>query len=93
MKRMLWWLIAGSRGGKTRARIIKTLRDRPLNANQLSEKLGYDYKTVRHHIDVLLDNKIITMEGDRYGAVYFLSEEMENNYNLFLEILSNTEGD
>lgn len=86
MKRILWWLIAGTKGGQTRARIIDALFKRPSNANQLSETLEYDYKTIRHHLDVLLDNKIITAEGDRYGAMYFLTEEMEENYNLFIEI-------
>jgi DNA-binding transcriptional ArsR family regulator len=86
MKRILWWLIAGTKGGQTRAKIIAALSERPSNANQLSEELGFDYKTIRHHLDVLLDNKIITAEGERYGAVYFLTEEMEDNYSLFLEI-------
>ncbi|HIE30965.1 MAG TPA: ArsR family transcriptional regulator, partial [Methanosarcinales archaeon] len=35
MKRMLWWLIAGTKGGVNRARIIKILHERPYNANQL----------------------------------------------------------
>jgi len=87
MKRILWWLIAGTKGGKTRAELIEELSKNPANANQLTERLGYDYKTVRHHLDVLRDNKIITAEGDKYGAVYFLTDEMEQNYNLFLETL------
>jgi DNA-binding transcriptional ArsR family regulator len=89
MKRILWWLIAGTKGGKTRARIIAELSKSPANANQLTEKLGYDYKTIRHHLDVLQDNKIITQEGDRYGAVYFLTDEMEKNLDLFTEIWNN----
>jgi hypothetical protein len=33
MERLLWWLIAGKRGGISRARIIKKLADRPYNTN------------------------------------------------------------
>ncbi len=86
MKRILWWLIAGSKGGKTRGRIIEFIKIKPSNANQLTEELGYDYKTIRHHLNVLLDNKIITPRGDKYGVVYFLSDDMEKEYNAFLEI-------
>jgi DNA-binding transcriptional ArsR family regulator len=87
MKTILWWLIAGSKGGINRARIIKELHDRPYNANQLTEKLDLDYKTVRHHLKVLLENRIIeSNSGDKYGTMYFLSKDLESNYGLFIEI-------
>ncbi|MFQ6050282.1 MAG: winged helix-turn-helix domain-containing protein [Candidatus Hydrothermarchaeota archaeon] len=86
MKRLLWWLVAGTKGGINRAKIINALRERPYNANQLAELLDLDYKTVRHHIDVLLENKIITTSGEKYGAMYFLSKKMEENFELFDEI-------
>lgn len=92
MKRILWWLIAGTKGGVTRARIIEALSRKPYNANQLSEELGLDYKTIRHHVAVLLDNNIITSAGGGYGAMYFLTEEMERNYSLFLEIRDKMKG-
>ncbi len=70
-----------------RARIIRALKERPSNANQLTELLGLDYKTVRHHLKVLRDNKIITAAGDRYGTVYFLSSYMEEDYEVFKDHL------
>lgn len=93
MKTMLWWLIAGSKGGLNRARIIKVLHERPYNANQLTEKLGLDYKTVRHHLKILMDNQIIESNpGERYGAMYFLSKSMEDSYGLFMDIWSKMGG-
>ena len=87
IKRLLWFLIAGSRGGINRGRIIALLRQRPYNAHQIAEKLGLDYKTVKHHLKVLEDNNIIAPAGrKRYGAVYFLSPMMEENYEAFEEI-------
>ena len=86
MKKILWWLIAGTKGGVNRARIIHLLNQRPYNAHQLAEKLGLDYKTVRHHIKVLEDNNIITASGEKYGTMYFLSSSMEENYELFQQI-------
>ena len=86
LKYLLGWLIAGTRGGPTRAKIIESLREAPQNANQLAIALKMDYKTMRHHLDVLEKNKLITSIGDRYGATYFLSQAMEDNYIVFEEI-------
>lgn len=86
MKKVLWWLIAGMKGGLNRAKIIKKLNDRPYNANQLSEELQLDYKTIRHHIKVLEENDVIKSTGGKYGKMYFLSTRMENNYDIFNEI-------
>ncbi|MCD4845730.1 MAG: winged helix-turn-helix domain-containing protein [Methanosarcinales archaeon] len=86
MKRMLWWLIAGTKGGVNRARIINILNERPYNANQLSEVVDLDYKTVRHHLKVLSENNIIVSTGNGYGTMYFLSSTMEKDYALFEEI-------
>jgi DNA-binding transcriptional ArsR family regulator len=87
LKYLLGWLIAGTRGGPTRAKIILALRESPQNANQLATLLKMDYKTMRHHLEVLEKNKIITSVGDRYGATYFLSQVMEDNYSEFDEIM------
>jgi len=86
VKRLLWWLVAGSVGGLNRARIILILKERPCNANQLTELLGLDYKTVRHHIDVLTKNNLLTSTGDKYSKMYFLSPVLEDNYESFEEI-------
>ncbi|MGD6805524.1 MAG: ArsR/SmtB family transcription factor [Candidatus Bathyarchaeia archaeon] len=87
LKYLLGWLIAGTRGGPTRARIIEALKESPQNANQLATLLKMDYKTMRHHLDVLEKNKMLTSVGDRYGATYFLSQTLEDNYAVFEEIV------
>jgi len=87
LKYLLGWLIAGTRGGLTRAKIIKALKETPQNANQLANLLRMDYRTIRHHLEVLEKNKMITSVGEGYGTTYFLSPAMEENYSLFEEIL------
>jgi len=86
MKRLLWYLIAGSRGGVNRARIIHALNERPYNANQLAKYLELDYKTVIHHLKVLEKNYVVSTQGDGYGKVIFLEEELIRSYDEFLSI-------
>jgi len=87
-KRVLWYLIGSTKGGANRAKILKALSERPANPNQLSTVLKLDYKTVLHHLKVLSENGlVITDDKDRYGAAYFLSPLMENNYPSFRAIL------
>ena len=86
MDKLLWYVIAGTRGGINRARIIQLLKDRPYNANQIAEELNLDYKTVRHHLRVLEENQLITTEGNGYGKVNFLSSILERNFDSFLQI-------
>ena len=85
MKQLLWYLIAGTRGGQTRGQIISALLQRPMNANRLAEALSLDYKTIQHHLRVLLQNGVLTVVNKgNYGAVYFVSELMDKK--LFGEI-------
>ena len=87
MKNILWYLIAGTKGGETRGKIIDLLKRNPSNANRIAEMLNLDYKTIRHHLEVLEKNNVITpINKGNYGAVYFLSEDMKLNYKLFWEI-------
>lgn len=86
MKKILWELLAGTKGGINRARIIDELRNRPYNANQLAERLSLNYKTIRYHVEVLEENGIIYTTGKGYGALYFLSDKMEKNFHTFMQI-------
>ena len=82
-------MIAGTRGGVNRVRILETLKGRPYNAHQLSEALGLDYRTIRHHLDLLQKNGLITRPaGNAYASPYFLSSYLEANYAVFEEIRS-----
>ena len=87
-KRILWYLIASSRGGVNRAKIIDLVNSRPANANQIASELKLDYKTVLHHLKVLSENGLIVTDNkETYGAIYFLTPLMEKNYASFKEIL------
>ncbi len=87
MDKRLWYLIAATRGGINRARILRTLHDRPCNANDLAGQLGLDYKTVRHHLQVLRENDcVMTLGNEGYGTLYSLSPRLQVHFDDFLEI-------
>jgi len=87
LRRVLWYVLAGTRGGLMRIRIIELIKDRPYNANQIKESLKVDYKTIQHHLKVLMENRILTTsEEKKYGSVYFLSPLVEKNVHIIDEI-------
>lgn len=82
--RRLWYLIAATRGGMNRARILWTLHDRPYNANDLASHLGLDYKTVRHHLDILRENDcVMSLGNEGYGLLYSLSPHLQTHFEDF----------
>ncbi len=86
VKRLLWWILVGSAGGFNRTRILQEITKTPRNANELATLLKLDYKTTRHHLDVLEKNRLITTVGNKYGTLYFPSELLEENMHFFKEI-------
>lgn len=90
-KRLFWFLFAGSRGGLNRLKLVSAIKKNPLNANQLAKELGLDYKAIQHHIRVLEKNNLITKVGEKYGVIYFISNFLEVNMELFNEIAGKLE--
>ncbi|MFC7046284.1 ArsR/SmtB family transcription factor [Halobacteriaceae archaeon GCM10025711] len=82
MEAVLWYVLTGTRGGPNRVRLLRAVDERPRNANQLAEQLDLDYKTVRHHLDVLEENGIVEDSGDEYGAVYLPTDQARSNWDV-----------
>jgi predicted transcriptional regulator len=78
-RKLLFYLFTSTRGGFTRLRIIMLLLEKPLNTHQLSQELDLDYKAVQHHMKVLEKNNMVQKIGDKYGAIYHLSNFLEVN--------------
>jgi DNA-binding transcriptional ArsR family regulator len=71
---LMWYLLYGTRGGPNRLRILEALERQPANAHQLSDSLGLDYRTVRHHLRLLERNGAVARPiGDAYATPYELS--------------------
>ena len=88
LRRTLWFVLGGARGGRNRARMIHELSVRPLNLNQLAERLGVDYRTVMHHAEVLKSNSLVVTQGEKYGAMYFLSPRLQAGLGMFIEVVA-----
>ncbi len=86
LRRLLWHLLGGARGGENRARIIHELGARPSNLNQIAHKLNLEYRSIQHHIEVLRRNSLVISKGERYGMTYFLSPLLETNIAVFNDI-------
>jgi len=91
MEGSLWYVLTGTRGGENRVRILQAVDEQPRNANQLAEDLDLNYKTVRHHLDVLTDNDILRASGDDYGAVYLPTERVESHWDTVEKIFERVE--
>jgi DNA-binding transcriptional ArsR family regulator len=64
-------------------RIVSQLRQRPLNAYQLSINLDLNYKAIQHHLKVLESNNLVIRIGGKYGAAFFISPFLEVNFGAF----------
>ena len=83
-RKLLCYLIEGTCGGKTRALILRHLSDKSYNAHQLAKALNMDYKTIRHHLKVLVKSGIITEGQDEYSGLYFIAKNVESDLDEIL---------
>jgi DNA-binding transcriptional ArsR family regulator len=86
LRRLLWHLLGGARGGENRGRIIHELHTRPGNLNQIATRLNLEYRSIQHHIDILRKNSLVFSQGEKYGMTYFLTPLLESHLDLFYDI-------
>lgn len=85
-RRLLLFLLGGSRGGENRARIIRRLRAKPSNMNQLAGDLGLQYKAIQHHVRILVSNSLLVTSGEKYGIIYSLNPWFEAHIDIFEQV-------
>ena len=86
-RKLLIYLFTSTRGGFTRLRIIMNLLEKPFNTHQLAQTLDLDYKAVQHHMKVLEKNNMVSKIGEKYGAIFHLSNFLELNINTLEEAI------
>ena len=90
-RKLLLYLFTGTKGGQTRLKIIMNLEARPLNTHQLSKEMELDYKAIQHHMKVLEKNNLVTKVGEKYGAIFHLSNFLEVNIACLIEVIEKLE--
>jgi len=78
-------VFTGMNGKFTRFKIVQLIKDRPLNTQQISKELNYDYKSIKHSLKVLEQNNLIQRVGTGYGDIFFLTDTLTKNYDYFLQ--------
>lgn len=91
MEAVLWYVLTGTRGGPNRVRLLRAIDERPRNANQLAEDVDLDYTTVRHHMEVLIENDIVEKSGDDYGAIYLTTDRVDHHWETVETIIEQVE--
>ncbi len=86
-RKLLLYLFTSTRGGLARLRIVMHLLDQPYNTHQLTKVLGLDYKAVQHHMKVLEKNNMVSKIGEKYGAIFHLSNFLEINISTLDEAI------
>ncbi len=86
-RKLLLYLFTSTRGGFTRLRIIINLLEKPFNTHQLAKELDLDYKAVQHHLKVLEKNNMVSRIGEKYGAIFHLSNFLEINISALDEAI------
>ncbi len=86
-RKLLMFLFTGARGGFTRLRIVMLLLEKPYNTHQLALELGLDYKAVQHHMKILEKNNLVSKIGEKYGAVFHISNFLEYNIGALNEAI------
>lgn len=91
MEPVLWYVLTGTRGGPNRARLLRAIDERPRNANQLAADLDLDYTTIRHHLDVLVENGMVQNSGGEYGTVYLTTDQIDHHWETVETIIDQVE--
>ncbi|MFN3655020.1 MAG: ArsR/SmtB family transcription factor [Candidatus Nitrosotenuis sp.] len=90
-RKLLLYVFTATRGGYTRLQIINLLSKNSMNTNQLAFKMGLDYKAIRHHLETLEKNNLVTKVGEKYGITFHLSNYLEANILALDEVITKLE--
>ena len=86
-ERLVWYVLGATRGGPMRMRILSNIMEKPQNKNSLARILNVNYRTIEHHVEILLENAFIIEEGEGYGRIYFPSAVIEHGFGEIVEML------
>ncbi|WP_297068732.1 winged helix-turn-helix domain-containing protein [Thermococcus sp.] len=81
LRNILLWLLVGSKGGRTRVRILRLVMEKPVNVHKVAKELGLNYRTAKYHLGLMLEHGIVEKVGEDYGAIYVPSHDVEESWD------------
>lgn len=66
-----------NKGWNTRKKILDELRKKPQSAYELSKRLGFNYSTIKYHIEILEKFGLITKRKSGTKSVYIVTKNYE----------------
>ena len=60
----------------SRLHILTVLRQSPMHANLLANRLGLPKDDILHHLDEMIKNHIVSMKNDHNETLYFVEESV-----------------
>ncbi len=79
MEVVLRYVLTGTRGGPDRVRLLRAIEKHPRTLGQLTEDLGLRHATIRHHLDVLVENGFVENSGD--DTIYVVTYRLKRHQN------------
>ncbi|MEM0128526.1 MAG: hypothetical protein QXO03_05550 [Thermoplasmatales archaeon] len=59
-----------------RSRIVLIIMEKPMNKNGIRNRLNVNYRTVEHHVSVLVKNRILDGDFRKYNSIFYISDQM-----------------
>ena len=79
-------LLLQRKGGRTSAKIIEKLLERPYNPNQIAELLGMSYNTAYYHMQIMKKYGLVEKKRNDYGSLYEATQNLVNQKELFYKL-------
>ncbi|ESS06455.1 MAG: transcriptional regulator, ArsR family [uncultured archaeon A07HB70] len=86
----LYQVLAGTRGGATRVRLLRALDERPRSRRELATEFDLAYSTVHDHVERLEREGLVRRTGD-HGAVYAPSDRARESWTTVEDVLRTRE--
>ncbi len=67
-------------------RLLEEIKERPGNTYELSRRLRLNDRTVKYHLELMQEHGLVERVGEGYGAVYTLSDELEESWGELEEL-------
>lgn len=87
MAQVQWFVLAETRGGRDRARLVEELAERPRRVEQLADSLDLEEGALRDHLQVLAANDVLEASERGDGTMYRLTPRARANGGVLDEIV------